>query len=330
MFRFMLRRVLLMIPTLFLISIVSFAIIQAPPGDYLTTVVSQLASQGDIVDDARLAQLKAQYGLGQPFIVQYGKWMSGILVDGDFGQSFLWNRPVSDLLAQRVPLTVTIAIVTLLFTWVVAFPIGLYSAVKQYSIGDYIFTTVGFIGLAVPNFMIALVLMWIFQTYLGMSAGGLLSQDYQDSAWNLGKVLDLLSHLWVPIVVIGTAGTAGLIRILRANLLDELRKPYVVAGRARGMPDRRLIIKYPLRVAMNPFFSTVGWILPGLVGGEIIVAQVLSLQTTGPLLVDSLKAQDMYLAGSIIFILSILTVVGTLISDILLAWLDPRVRLRYG
>ena len=330
MFRFMLRRVLLMIPTLFLISIVSFAIIQAPPGDYLTTVVSQLASQGDIVDDARLAQLKAQYGLGEPFIVQYGKWMGGILFNGDFGQSFLWNRPVSDLLAQRVPLTVTIAIVTLLFTWVVAFPIGLYSAVKQYSIGDYIFTTVGFIGLAIPNFMIALVLMWIFQTYLGMSAGGLISPHYQDSAWNLGKVLDLLSHLWVPIVVIGTAGTAGLIRILRANLLDELRKPYVVAGRARGMPERRLITKYPLRVAMNPFFSTVGWILPGLVGGEIIVAQVLSLQTTGPLLVDSLKAQDMYLAGSIIFILSILTVVGTLISDILLAWLDPRVRLRYG
>lgn len=330
MFRFMLRRVLLMIPTLFLISIVSFAIIQAPPGDYLTTVVSNLASQGDVVDDARLAQLKAQYGLGQPFIVQYGKWMSGILLHGDFGQSFLWNRPVAQLLEQRVPLTVTIAIVTLLFTWVVAFPIGLYSAVKQYSIGDYIFTTVGFIGLALPNFMIALVLMWIFQTYLGMSVGGLISPQYQDSAWNLGKVLDLLSHLWVPIVVIGTAGTAGLIRILRANLLDELRKPYVVAGRARGMPERRLITKYPLRVAMNPFFSTVGWILPGLVGGEIIVAQVLSLQTTGPLLVDSLKAQDMYLAGSIIFILSVLTVVGTLISDILLAWLDPRVRLRYG
>jgi peptide/nickel transport system permease protein len=330
LFRFMLRRVLLMIPTLFLISIVSFAIIQAPPGDYLTTVVSQLASQGDVVDDARLAQLKAQYGLGQPFIVQYWKWISGILLHGDFGQSFLWNRPVAQLLEQRVPLTVTIAIVTLLFTWVIAFPIGLYSAVKQYSIGDYVFTTLGFIGLALPNFMIALVLMWIFQTYLGMSAGGLLSPQYQDSAWNLGKVLDFLSHLWVPIVVIGTAGTAGLIRILRANLLDELRKPYVVAGRARGMPERRLIAKYPLRVAMNPFFSTIGWILPGLVGGEIIVAQVLSLQTTGPLLVDSLKAQDMYLAGSIIFILSVLTVIGTLISDILLAWLDPRVRLRYG
>jgi peptide/nickel transport system permease protein len=329
-FRFILRRVLLMVPTLFLISIVSFAIIQAPPGDYLTTVVSNLASQGDVVDDARLAQLKAQYGLGQPFIVQYWKWISGIVMHGDFGQSFLWNRPVVQLLEQRVPLTVTIAIVTLLFTWVVAFPIGLYSAVKQYSIGDYIFTTVGFIGLALPNFMIALVLLWVFQTYFGISAGGIQSPQYQDSAWNLGRVLDLLSHMWVPIVVIGTAGTAGLIRILRANLLDELRKPYVVAGRARGMPERKLITKYPLRVAMNPFFSTVGWILPGLVGGEIIVAQVLSLQTTGPLLVDSLKAQDMYLAGSIIFILSVLTVIGTLISDILLAWLDPRVRLRYG
>ncbi|GAB3437065.1 ABC transporter permease [Flindersiella endophytica] len=330
MFHYILRRALLMIPTLIVISIVSFAIIQAPPGDYLTTVVAQLSSQGDIVDQNQLAQLKVQYGLGDPFVVQYWKWISGIVLHGDFGWSFLWNRSVSDMLGQRVPLTVTIAVLTLLFTWVVAFPIGLYSAVRQYSIGDYIFTTFGFLGLAIPNFMLALVLMWIGLTYFGQSAGGILSPQYQDSAWNLGKVLDLISHMWVPIVVLGTAGTAGLIRVLRANLLDELRKPYVVAARARGMPERRLTWKYPLRVALNPFFSTVGWVLPGLISGEVIVAQVLNIQTTGPLLVDALKAQDMYLAGSVILIASVLTVVGMLISDILLAWLDPRVRLRYG
>jgi peptide/nickel transport system permease protein len=329
-FHYILRRALLMIPTLIVISIVSFAIIQAPPGDYLTTVVAQLSSQGDMVDQNQLAQLKVQYGLGDPFIVQYWKWISGILFHGDFGWSFLWNRSVSDMLGQRVPLTVTIAVLTLLFTWVVAFPIGLYSAVRQYSVGDYVFTTLGFLGLAIPNFMIALVLMWIGLTYFGQSAGGILSPQYQDSAWNLGKVLDLLSHMWVPIVVLGTAGTAGLVRVLRANLLDELRKPYVVAARARGLPERRLTWKYPLRVALNPFFSTVGWVLPGLISGEVIVAQVLNIQTTGPLLVDALKAQDMYLAGSVILIASVLTVVGMLISDILLAWLDPRVRLRYG
>lgn len=319
-----------MIPTLFVISVVSFAVIQLPPGDYLTTIVSQMRQSGDYVDEAQIQALEVQFGLNEPMYVQYWKWMSNILTDLDFGHSFAWNKPVSDLLGDVVPLTVLLAASTLLFTWIVAFPIGIYSAVRQYSIGDYVFTFLGFVGLAIPNFMIALVLMYIGLTYFDQSVGGLYSPEYRDSVFNLGKLLDLLSHLWVPIVVLGTAGTAGMIRILRANLLDELRKPYVTAARARGVPHRRLILKYPLRVALNPLISTVGWVLPGLVGGEVIVSKVLSLPTTGPMLLEALRSQDMYLAGSILLILSVLTVIGTLISDILLAWLDPRVRLRYA
>lgn len=318
-----------MVPVLFAISVVAFVIIQLPPGDYLTTLVSQLQAQGDTVDQAQLAQLSARYGLDDPVFVQYLKWITNILFHGDFGTSFAWNKPVSSLLAERLPLTIVLAVTTLLFTWVVAFPIGVYSAVRQYSAGDYAATTLGFLGLAIPEFLIALVLMWIGLNYFGQSVGGLFSPEWQDEPWNLGKLIDLLSHLWVPVVVLGMAGTAGLIRVLRANLLDELHKPYVIAARARGMPERRLTVKYPLRVALNPFVSTVGWVLPGLVSGEVIVAQVLSLPTTGPLLLDSLKSQDMYLAGSVILIVSVLTVIGTLISDIALAWLDPRVRLRY-
>jgi peptide/nickel transport system permease protein len=323
------RRVLLMIPTVFVISVVAFAIIQLPPGDYLTTIVSQLQAQGDQIDQAQLEALSKRYGLDQPVYVQYLKWISKIVTDLDFGQSFAWNKPVSTLLAEKLPFTIILALSTLLFTWVVAFPIGVYSAVRQYSVGDYVATTLGFLGLAIPNFLIALVLMYIAMTYFDQSVGGLFSQEFEDAAWNLGKVLDLLAHLWIPIVVLGTAGTAGLIRVLRANLLDELHKPYVIAARARGLPERRLTVKYPLRTALIPFVSTVGWVLPGLFSGEVIVSQVLNLPTTGPLLLDALKSQDMYLAGSIILIVSVLTVIGTLISDLLLAWLDPRVRLGY-
>jgi peptide/nickel transport system permease protein len=325
---FIARRILFMIPTLILISIVSFAIIQLPPGDFLDTLAANAGAQGDTIDDATLQALNARYGLDQPIYVQYYKWVSAIVLHGDFGQSFQWNRPVSDLLAQRLPLTIIIAITTLLITWLISFPIGIYSAVKQHSAGDYVFTTIGFLGLSIPNFLIALVLMYLGFALLGQSVGGLFSPAFADAAWNLGKIIDLLQHLWVPIVVLGTAGTAGLIRILRANLLDEMRKPYVVAARARGMAERRLLVRHPLRVALNPFISTVGWILPALVSGEIIVSQVLSLPTTGPLLLGALTSQDMYLAGSIIMIVSVLTVIGTLISDTLLAWLDPRVRLQ--
>lgn len=328
MIQYLIRRVLIMIPTLFAISIVTFILIQLPPGDYLSTLVAQYASQGDYLDEARLAALEQRYGLDQPMIVQYWKWITNIILHGDFGESFAWDRPVSELIADRLPLTIGLSLGTLAFIWAVSFPIGVYSALRQYSFGDYVFTTIGFIGLATPNFLIALVLMYLGMRYFGTSAGGLFSPEFAEASWNLGKVLDLLSHLWVPLVVWGTAGTAGLIRILRANLLDELRKPYVVAARARGVSEVKLTIKYPLRVAMNPFFSTIGWILAGLISADAIVSQVLSLDTTGPLLLGALQSQDMYLAGSIVLIGAVLTVIGTLISDLLLGWLDPRVRLQ--
>lgn len=326
---FVVRRIALMVPTLLLISIVTFVIIQLPPGDFLTTYVANLSSQGEQVDAAEVAALRARYGLDEPMAMQYLTWIGGIITDGDFGRSFEWNRPVSDMLADRLPMTMVFMTATVLFTWVIAFPIGLYSATRQYSVTDYAATTFGFLGLAIPNFLLALALMWVGLNVFGQeSVGGLFSPEYQDAAWNLGKVLDLFGHLWVPMVVLGTAGTAGLIRILRANLLDELHKPYVVAARARGMRERRLLLKYPLRVALNPFVSTIGWALPVLAGGEVIVSSVLSLETTGPLLLSSLRSQDMYLAGSIILIVSALTVLGTLLSDVLLAWLDPRIRHR--
>jgi peptide/nickel transport system permease protein len=252
--------------------------------------------------------------------------MSGILLRGDFGHSFEWDLPVKALLWERLSLTLILSLSTLLFTWVVAFPIGIYSAVKQYSLGDYLFTTIGFVGLAIPNFLLALVLMYISFKYLNQSVGGLFSPDYIDAPWNWAKFMDLMGHLWIPVMILGTAGTAGLIRIMRANLLDELRKPYVKTARAKGLSETKLLLKYPVRVALNPFISTIGWTLPILVSGSAIVSVVLSLPTTGPLLLRALIAQDMYLAGSFILMLGILTIIGTLISDILLAWLDPRIR----
>lgn len=327
MIQFTLRRILYMIPTLFIISIISFTIIQLPPGDYLTSVVTAMTATGETIDQAALAAMEQRYGLGQPVYVQYWKWISGILLRGDFGQSFEWNQPVNELIWGRLALTFVISLVTLLFTWVVAFPIGIFSAVRQYSIGDYIATIIGYVGLAIPNFLLALILMYVAFKYLNQSVGGLFSPEYGDAALSWAKVWDLFKHLWIPVVIIGTAGTAGLIRIMRANLLDELHKPYVVTARAKGMTENRLLLKYPVRVALNPFVSTVGWTLPALVSGEAIVSIVLSLPTTGPLLLRALLSQDMYLAGSFIMLLSFLTVVGTLISDILLAWLDPRIRL---
>jgi peptide/nickel transport system permease protein len=323
---YIVRRILYMIPTLFLISVVSFIIIQLPPGDYLTSLVATMAQTGETVDRAALVALEQRYGLGQPVYVQYWKWISGILLRGDFGQSFEWNQPVSTLIWGRLGLTFVISFVTLLFTWIVAFPIGIYGAVRQYSVGDYTATIIGYIGLATPNFLLALVLMYIAFKYFGQSVGGLFSPEYQDAPWSFGKVMDMLAHLWIPVVIIGTAGTAGLIRIMRANLLDELHKPYVVTARAKGLPERKLLLKYPVRVALNPFISTLGWTLPTLVSGATIVAIVMSLPIAGPLFLRALMSQDMYLAGSFILMLSTLTVIGTLISDILLAWLDPRIR----
>lgn len=328
MLRFVSRRLLYMVPTLFIISIVSFAIIQLPPGDFLTSYVATLQAEG-LVDRGRLAALEDRYGLGEPVYVQYWKWMSGILFHLDFGESFEWRLPVSTLLARTLPFTIILSLLTIAFIWIVSLSIGVYSAVRQYSVGDYVATTLGFLGLAIPNFLLALVLMWISFRYFDQSVGGLFSPEYRDAAWSLGRVWDLLKHLWIPIIVIGTAGTASLIRILRANLLDELRKPYVVAARARGVPERRLVVRYPVRVAMNPLFSAIAWILPSVISADVIVSTVLSLQTTGQLLLNSLLSQDMFLAGSIIMLGAVLTVIGTLLSDLGLAWLDPRVRLRY-
>ncbi|MCB9159306.1 MAG: ABC transporter permease [Caldilineaceae bacterium] len=327
MLGFIARRVLYMIPTFIAVSIVAFAIIQLPPGDYLTTLVASMASQGETLDPAAMEALRNRYGLGQPMYVQYFKWMSNIFLHGDFGQSFEWNQPVIDLIWSRLALTFMLSLSTLLFVWAVALPVGIYSAVRQYSLGDYTFTFLGFIGLAIPNFLLALVLMYVAFKYFNQSVGGLFSPDYQEAAWTWAKLKDLLAHLWIPIVIIGTAGTASLIRVMRANLLDELHKPYVVTARAKGLPEWQVIMRYPVRVALNPFVSTIGWVLPALISGEAIVSIVLSLPTTGPLLLRSLMSQDMYLAGSFILMLSTLTILGTLLSDILLALLDPRIRL---
>jgi peptide/nickel transport system permease protein len=326
MLKYIVRRVLMMIPTLIAISIVSFAIIQLPPGDFMSSYVANMEAMGEHIDEATIASLRARYGLGQPIYVQYLKWIWGVL-RGDFGQSFRWNAPVSQLIWSRLGLTVLVSLSTMLFTWLVAFPVGVYSAVKQYSFGDYAFTTMGFLGVATPNFLLALILMVFTYAYLGRSVGGLFSPEFADAPWSWARFVDLLHHMWIPMVVLGTSGTAGLIRIMRANLLDELEKPYVVTARAKGQSEFRLLTRYPVRAALNPFVSTAGWLLSELVSGSIIVAVVLNLPMVGPLMLGALISQDMYLAGSFILLLSVLTVIGTLISDILLAWLDPRIRL---
>lgn len=325
MWTYIARRLIYMIPTLLVISIISFILIQLPPGDYLTAYMAQLAQSGDAVDKAVIAALRQQYGLDKPMYVQYFKWIWGVL-HGDFGFSFEWNQPVRTLIGERLALTMVVSLASLLFAWIVALPIGIYSAVRQYSVFDYIFTFGGFLGLATPNFMLALILMYTANKYLGTSVGGLFSSEYLNAPWSLAKFLDLLEHLWIPMIIVGTAGTAGLIRITRANLLDELRRPYVETARAKGLKESFLILKYPVRVALNPFISTIGFVLPQIISGATITSVVLSLPTTGPLLLRALLSQDMYLAGSFVLILASLTVVGVLLSDILLAWIDPRIR----
>jgi peptide/nickel transport system permease protein len=317
---------LLMIPTLFAISVISFVIIQLPPGDFLDSMLAQMEAEGGGMDEQQVAAIRARYGLDQPIWAQYFNWIGGILLHGDFGQSFEWNRPVSELLWDRLGLTVAVSFSALIATWLIAFPIGIYSAVRKYSIGDYIFTGIGMIGLATPSFLVALILMYVAFAYFGQSVGGLFSPEYRDAPWSWGRFLDLLGHIWIPLLVIATNGTASLIRILRANLLDELNKPYVVTARAKGLSEARLLVRYPVRAALNPFVSSLGYVLVGLISGEAIISVVLNLPTTGPILLQALKAQDMYLAASFILMLSVLTVIGTLISDILLAALDPRIR----
>ncbi len=325
MIRYIGRRFLLMIPTLIAISVLSFVIIEAPPGDFLDSYIANLQSFGEFVDPAQIKALQIRYGLGQPVYVRYFKWMWGIL-HGDLGRSMEWNQPVARLIAQRLPWSVSISLVAFIFVYAVGIPIGTISATHQYSIRDYFFTFIGFIGIAIPNFLFALILLWLYFVFTGNVAVGLFSYEFRMASWSLAKFWDLLKHLWMPGLIVGTAGTCGLIRIMRANLLDELQKPYVMVARAKGLTERKLLYKYPFRIAINPVVSTIGWTLPGLVSGELLVSLVLGIPTLAPLFLQSLLSQDMFLAGSIIFILSFLTVIGTLISDILLAWVDPRIK----
>lgn len=325
MIAYIVRRLLAMIPTLFVISVITFVIIQLPPGDYLTTLAANLAQTGETADEAVLASLRAQYGLDKPLYVQYLKWISGVLV-GDFGQSFTLNKPVSELIWDKLGITVAVTLVAIFFTWIVAVPIGIYSATHQYRLSDHVFTFLGFIGVSTPPFSLALLLMWVSFTYFHTSVGGLFSEEFVEAPWSAAKVVDFLKHIWIPVFILSIEGTAALIRQVRANLLDQLEMPYVVTARAKGLSEWRLLIKYPVRVAINPLVSTLGWMLPQLVSGSVIVAMVLGLPMTGPMFLRALMEQDMYLAGSFVMLLSVLTVIGTLISDILLAWVDPRIR----
>jgi peptide/nickel transport system permease protein len=320
------RRALLAVFTVWAISMLSFAIIQLPPGDYVTSYIAQMASMGSVVTDEEAQNLRIQYGLGQPIYIQYLKWMK-LVVQGNFGMSMEWRRPVTEVIGDRLWLTVVVSVAALFLTWVLALPIGIYSAVRQYSVGDYVATFIGFIGLAVPNFLLALVILYFGFILFNANIGGLFTPELQDAPWSQAKVWDLLKHLPVPALILGLAGTAQQIRIMRANLLDELRKPYVVTARSKGLPESTVILKYPVRVALNPFASTIGYTLPYIVSGSIIVSIVLGLPTVGPLLLKALIAQDMFLAGTIVLLLGVMTVIGTLVSDILLVWVDPRIRI---
>lgn len=326
MWVYVVKRIFLMIPTLFGISLISFFIIQLPPGDYLTSLLASMSDSGQTIDPAEIARMRATYGLDDPMVVQYFKWISGIVLRGDFGYSFEWGRPVSDLIWDRMGSTLSISLAALVFVWAVSLPIGIYSAVHRHSVGDHVATFFGFLGLAIPNFILALTLMYVSYKYFGQSVGGLFSPEYIGADWTWGRVWDLFKHLWIPIIVIGTSGTAALIRILRANLTDELSKPYVVTARAKGLSEFNVVMRYPVRIALNPFVSAIGWVLPNLISGVTITAIVLNLPTAGPLLLRALVSQDMYLAGSFILLMGVLTLIGMLISDVLLALLDPRIR----
>ena len=323
--RYVGKRLLGMIPTLLIISLIVFVVIQLPPGDIVTSMLESMEASGREASDEQIQSLRARYNLDKPLPLQYLHWVGGFLT-GDMGYSALYARPVNELVWERLGLTLIITFSSLLFTWAVAVPLGIYSAVRQYTILDYLLTTLALIGLATPNFLLALLLLYAGNEWFDISIGGLFSVEYRNAEWSFAKFLDLLAHLWQPMVIVGLGGTAVTMRILRANLLDELNKPYVITARAKGVRPVKLLFKYPLRIAINPFISTVGLLLPTLISGEAIVSMVLNLPTTGPLLLRALLAQDMYLAGSFLMLLAILTVVGMLISDLLLAWADPRIR----
>lgn len=329
MLAFLTKRLATMVVTLLVISALVFAIIQLPEGDYLTTYIADLQAQGENVDPKKIEYLRKQYGLDKPVVLQYVYWVAGLL-QGDLGYSFEFDKPVATVVGDRMWLTMILNFATVLFIYIVAFPIGVYSATNKYSIGDYGITFLGFLGIATPNFLLALILLYLANVWFGTSIGGLMAPQYIDQPWSTGKVLSILEHLWVPVLVIGMSGTAGMIRRLRANLLDELQKQYVTTGRAKGLTEGKLLIKYPLRMSLNPFISDIGSLLPQIVSGSVIVSAVMSLPTTGPMLLDSLRSQDMYLAGSFLMFLAVLTVVGMFVSDVALALLDPRIRLEGG
>ncbi|NNG04913.1 MAG: ABC transporter permease [Inquilinus sp.] len=329
MFGYIARRLMIMVPTLLAVSAISFVIIQLPPGDFLTTQLNEQLARGESADLAHIEFLRHTYGLDKPLWQQYFTWLFGLL-RGDFGYSFEYELPVRDVVGDRVFLTILVTLATTVFIWVVSFPIGIYSAVHQYSAGDYILTFFGFLGLATPNFLLALVLLYFANVAFDTSIGGLMDPHFIGQPMSWAKFLSVLEHLWIPVIVIGTAGTASMIRRLRANLLDELQKQYFVTALAKGLSPGRALVKYPLRMALNPFIADIGSILPELLSGATIVSVVLSLQTTGPILLSALQSQDMYLAGSFVLLLAVMTVVGVLISDMALAVLDPRIRLGGG
>lgn len=326
MLGYILRRLLATIPFMFLVSLTVFILIQLPPGDFVTSYAAKLSAAGETVDTATLENMRARFGLDQPLLVQYAKWIGAIL-QGDFGYSFEWQAPVADLIGERMGLTLILSLVTLVFTWAIALPIGIYSAVRKYSIGDYVFTLIGFIGLAVPNFLLALILMYIAVVYFGQDVSGLFSPEFVNASWSWARAVDLLHHLWIPVIILGTGAAASLIRIMRANLIDQLYQPYVTTARAKGLRESTLLFRYPIRMTLNPFISTLGWILPHLVSGAVITSIILNLPTAGPLLLQSLLSQDIYLSGAFLLLLCLMTVIGTLLSDILLVLVDPRIRL---
>ena len=329
MLGYLVHRILIMIPTLIAISVVIFTIINLPPGDYFSTYIVELQSSGEAADLAKIHFLQVQYGFDRPLWEQYLYWVAGFL-QGDMGYSFAYNLPVNEVVGDRLLMTFLVSFTTIIFTYVVAFPIGVYSATHQYSWSDHGLTLLGFLGLAIPSFLLALVLLYLANVYFGISIGGLMDPQYVDRPWTWSKVLSVLAHIWIPVIVIGTSGTAAMIRRLRANLLDELQKQYVVTARAKGLPPMRTLIKYPLRMALNPFISDIGSLLPHVISGAAIVSVVMSLPTTGPMLLEALRSQDMYLAGSFLMFMSFLTVIGVFVSDLALAMLDPRIRLQAG
>ncbi|MYE84483.1 MAG: ABC transporter permease [Gammaproteobacteria bacterium] len=322
---YLVSRVLGMVPTLAVISVIIFTVIQLPEGDIVSSTLDRLQAQGVDVTEEYVQNLRAQYNLDKPLVLQYFYW-AGNFLTGDMGYSYLFSRPVNELVWERLGYTLSITVSALFFTWIVALPIGIYSAVRQYSIGDYVMTSIALVGLATPPFLLALIFMHIGFEWFGVSTGGLFSPEFEDAAWSWARFADLLAHLWLPMIIVGMGSAAFTMRILRANLLDELNKPYVVTARAKGVPPAKLVLKYPVRIAINPFISNIGLMLPGLVSGEALVSLVMGLPTIGPLLLQSLLNQDMFLAGSLLMWLAILTVVGILLSDLLLAWVDPRIR----